>query len=127
MLLAQPFFQPLLATLERLENRLGRRRQAALEDGQGEADGAFAAGVCQRLGAVEFLADVIGDVLVQFGFGVGECVAGGGGAAFGEQRCAVELEQLLLDQPAHEVGSIGGVDAVAELSLEAVAVEQGHE
>ena len=65
--------------------------------------------------------------LVEFGFGVGEGVIDRVGDPLREQRRAVELEQLLLDQPAHQVGGIGHVDAVAELALETVAVEQGHE
>ena len=37
------------------------------------------------------------------------------------------LSSLFLDQPAHHVGGIGDMNAVAELALEPVAVEQGHE
>ena len=127
LLLAQPLLQPFAAASQRLVDRLGRRRQAALQDGQGEADGALPALVLQGLGPVELLADVVGDLLVEVGFGVGELVVDGVGDPLREERRAVELEQLLLDQPAHQVGGVGDVDAVAELALEAVAVEQGHE
>ena len=98
-----------------------------MQDGQGEADGALAAFVFQGLGAVELLADVVGDLLVELGLGVRQVVIDRVGKPLREQRRAVELEQLLLDQPAHHVGGIDGVDAIAELALEAVAVEQGHE
>ena len=104
--LAQPLFQPLPAAAERLVDGLGRGRQPPLQDGQGEADRALAAFVLQGFGPVELLADVVGDVLVERGLGVGERVVDGVGPALGEQRRAVELEQLLLDQAAHQVGGI---------------------
>ena len=127
LLFAEPLFQPFPAAAKRLVDGFGRRCEPALQDGQGEADRALAALVLQGLGPVELLADVVGDSLVEVGFGVGQVVADGVGMPLGEQRRAVELEQLLLDQPAHQVGGIDGVDAVAELALEAVAVEQRHE
>ena len=89
--------------LQRLVDRFGRGCQAALQDGQGEADGSLAAFVFQGLGPVEFLADVVGDLLVEFGLGVGKGVIDRVGEALREERRAVELEQLLLDQPAHHV------------------------
>jgi len=41
-----------------------------LQDGEGEADGSLTALVFKGLGSVEFLADVVGDFLVEFGFPV---------------------------------------------------------
>jgi hypothetical protein len=81
----------------------------------------------QRLGPVELLAHVIGDLTIQPRFGVGQLVGDRVGDPLGEQRLAVEPQQLLLDQPAHQVRGVGLVDPVAELALEAVAVEQRHE
>jgi hypothetical protein len=105
----------------------GRRGETPLQDGQGKADGAGALVVLQGLGTIELLAHIGGDGLVQGGFGVRELVGDRVGDALGEERRAVELEQALLDHPAHQVRDIGGVHAVAELALEAVAVEQRHE
>ena len=79
------------------------------------------------LGPVEFLADIVGDFLVEFGFAVREGVVDRVGTPFREERRPVEFEELFLDQPPHHVASVGNVDAVAELALEAVAIEQGHE
>ena len=45
----------------------------------------------------------------------------------GNSGVRVELEQVLLDHPPHQVGDIRRVDAVAEPPLEAVAIQQGHE
>jgi hypothetical protein len=47
--------------------------------------------------------------------------------ALGKERAPVELEEALLHHAAHEVEDIDPVDRVAELSLEAVAVEKGQE
>ena len=127
LLLAKPLFEAFAAALQRLVNRFGRRCQAALQDGEGEADGALSAFVFQGLGPVEFLADVVGDFLVEFGFPVRKRVVDRVSPALREKRRAVELEQLLLDQSAHHVAGVGDVNAVAELALEPVAVKQGHE
>ena len=48
---------------------------------------------CERLGPVELLAHVVGDLLVEARLGVGELVGDGVGDALGEERRAVELEQ----------------------------------
>ena len=125
--LAQPALQPLAAAAQRLVDRLGRGGEAALQDREREADRARALVVLQRLGAVELLAHVVGDRLVELRLGVGELVGHGVGDALGEERRGVELEQVLLDHPAHQVRDVRRVDAVAEAALEAVAVEQRHE
>ena len=124
---AQAPFEPFPAAPEGLQDRLGRGRQPPLQDGQRESDRSLAAFVLQRIGPVEFLADVVGDALVQGCFGVGELVADGVCPPLGEQRRSVELEQLLLHQPAHQVGGIDGVHAVARPAFETVAIEQRHE
>ena len=61
------------------------------------------------------------------GLGVRELVGHRVGDALGEQRRAVELEQAFLHHPAHQVGDIRRMDAIAKAPLEAVAVEQRHE
>ena len=68
-----------------------------------------------------------GDGFVKRGLDVGELVVDGVGLALGKERRAVELDQLLLHHAAHEVGGIHLVDAVAELAVEAVGVEQRQE
>jgi hypothetical protein len=45
------------------------------------------------------------------------------GSSFKKQRGAIELKQLLLDQPAHHVGCVRRVHAIAELALVAVAID----
>ncbi len=84
--LAQPLLQALAAAAQRLVDRLGRRGQAPLQDGEREADRAGALVVLQRLGAVELLAHVVGDFLVEARLGVGELVGDGVGDALGEER-----------------------------------------
>ena len=59
--LAQPLFETLTSSPERLVDRLRRRGQTALQDGQGEPDGASALVVLERLGPVELFAHVFGD------------------------------------------------------------------
>ena len=125
--LAQPAFQPLPAAAQRLVDRFGRGGEPPLQDGEREADGAGPLVVFERLGAVELLAHVVGDRLVELGLGLRELVGHGVGDALGEERRAVELEQALLHHPAHQVRDIGHVDPVAEAALETVAVEQRHE
>ena len=98
-----------------------------MEDGEGEADGSGAFVVFERAGAVELLADVLGDGGVEMLFFGRQFVGDGVGHALGEKGRAVEFEQFLFDHATHEVGDIDVVYAVAELALEAVAVEQGHE
>ena len=105
--LAQPALQPLAATAQRLVDRLGRGGEPALEDGEREADGAGPLVVLQRLGAVELLAHVFGDRLVEVGLGIRELVGDGVGDPLREERRAVELEQVLLDHAAHQVGDVG--------------------
>ena len=92
--LAQPLLEPLAPAAQRLVDRLGRGGEPALEDRQGEADGARALVVLERLGAVELLADVVGDRLVELRLGIGQLVGDRVGDALREERRAVELEQV---------------------------------
>ncbi len=126
LLLPQAAFEPLLAALERLVDGLGAGGEAALEGGEREADRAFARAV-ELVGLAHFRLDVLGDGLVEGGLDVGELVVDRVGPALGEERGAVELDHLLLHHAAHEVGAIDLVDAVAELAVEAVGVEQRQE
>jgi len=130
LLLPQPLLQPLTTPAQRLVDGLRRRGQATLQDGQGEADRVATpplAFLHQPVGAVHLLAHVLCHLLIEHGFAIRQRVGDGGGDALGEQRRIVELNQFLLDQPAHQVGRIRLVDTVAEAALEAVGVKQGHE
>jgi hypothetical protein len=98
-----------------------------LQDGKREADGARPLVVLKRLGAVELLPHVVSDFLVEPRLAVGQLVGLCVGDALGEERPAVKLQQVLFHPAAHQVGHLDLVNAVAELALEAVAVQQGHE
>ena len=93
-----------------LVDRLRAGRQAALQDGEREADGVAALAV-QLLGAVHPLADVVRDLLVEVLLQRGELVGDGLGDPLREQRLALEGEQVLLDHAAHDAGGVGGVDS----------------
>ena len=56
-----------------------------------------------------------------------QVVVGGVGQARWKQLGAVELEQFFLDQTAHQVGHVHARGALAELAVEAVAIQQRHE
>ena len=88
------------AALERAVDRLRAGRQPALQDGEGEADRVAALAV-ELLGAVHPLADVRRDLLVEVLLELGELVGDGLGDPLGEQRLAVEREQVLLDHAPH--------------------------
>ncbi len=124
---AQPAFEPFAAATQRLVDGFGRGGEPPLQDGQCEANRAGPLIVFQCLGAVEFLAHIVGDHLVEMRLGVGKFVGHRVGDALREKRRAVELEQVLLHHPTHQVGDVGRVDAVAEAALETVAIEQRHE
>ena len=123
----QALLQAFAAPVQRLVDGLGRGGEPPLQDGEREPDRARSLVVGKRLGAIELLAHVVGDFLVELRLGVGKLVRHGIGDALREKRRAVELEQVLLHHPAHQVGNIHLVDAVAKAALETVAVEQRHE
>ncbi len=68
---AKALFQALLAAAKRLIDGFRRRGKTPLKHGQGEAHGALATFALQGLGTVEFLANVLGDSLVELSLGVG--------------------------------------------------------
>ena len=125
--LFQPALQALAPAPQRLVDRLRGRGEAALQDGESEADGARPPVFVERLGPVELAPHVLGDRPVEAGLGLGELVGDRVGDALREQGPAVELEQVLLHHAPHQVGDVRLVGAVAEAALEAVAVEQGEE
>ena len=98
-----------------------------MQDGESEAHGSGPLVVLESLGAVELVANVLGDRLVEVGLGLRELVGDGVGNPLGEQRRAVELQQVLLHHAAHQVRDVGHVDPVAEAALEPVTVKQRHE
>ena len=68
--LAEPLFQPLAPTAQRLVDCLRGRGQAPLEDSERKAHGSGTLVILQCLGAVEFLANVLGDFLIQLRLGI---------------------------------------------------------
>jgi hypothetical protein len=70
LLFAKSLLQPFPAASEGLVDGLRRRRETALQDGQRESHRSFAAGIFQRLGPVELLANVVGYQLVELGFAI---------------------------------------------------------
>ena len=128
--LTQAALQALAATGEGAVDRLGGRGQPPLENHQGEAHvhtSLALTGVHEAFGAVHLLAHVVRDLGVEVGLLGRELVLDGVRAALGEERLAVEAEEILLDQAPHQVGGIRGVNSVAELALESVAVEEREE
>jgi hypothetical protein len=63
-----------------------------LQDGKCEADSARALVVFQRLGAVELLAHIFRDRLVERRLGIGELVGHGIGKALGKQMRRIKFE-----------------------------------
>ena len=123
------FAQPALQTFappQGLVDRLRRRGQAALQNRQGEADRAGALLALQRLGAIELLAHVIANGLVEPRLRRRQPVRNRMGDALGKQRPAVELQEIFLEHAPHQIGGIGAMHAVAKPPCKAVAVEQGH-
>jgi len=62
LLFAKSLLQPFPAAFEGLVDGFGRGCEPALQNGQREAQGSLAALGFERLGAVEFLANVVGDL-----------------------------------------------------------------
>ena len=94
--LAEPFFaetvfQSFAAAVQRLIDGLGRRRETPLEHGEREAHGG-AAFVVQIVGAIEFVLNVGGHSLVEFGLFGGKAVVHRDGVALREEGRTVELE-----------------------------------
>ena len=85
----------------------------------------------EALGPVHLLADVRRHLLVEGGLRVGEVVGHDVGVAGREERRPVELDELLLHEPAHELAGSearrGGVAGLALVAREPVGVEQAHE
>ena len=103
---------------------LGAGGEPALQQGEREADGVLALAV-QIVRAVHLVADIVGDSRVKGVFQSREGVVDGVGAALGEQRGTVELEEVFLDHASHHVGHVHLVGTFAELAVEAVGVQQG--
>ena len=104
----------------------GARGEAALEDGEGEADGVAPLAV-EPVRAAHALADIVGDLLIELGFVRGELVGDGVREALREERLALEGEQVLLDHAAHDALGVGVVVLLAIFAGELVAVEEGEE
>ena len=127
--LAELAFQTLAAALQRLVDCGRRRRQAALEDLQGEANivPLLAVALGKTLHAVHLCPHVLSHRRIKRGLTLGELILDSVGPTLGKQRSAIECKQFLLGQPPHHVFCIGIMDAIAEPALETVTVKQSHE
>ena len=124
--LRQPVPEPLPPSAQGPVDRRGRRRETTLQDRQREADGRSLPAL-QPVGAIELPPDVVGDRVVQRRLGRRELVGDRVRPSHREERGAVELEELLLHHPPHQVGGVGAVDRGPEATFEPVPVEQRHE
>ena len=92
--------------MQRLVNRLRRRSQPPLQDRERKTDGSDPIAVIQGLGTVKLLAHIVRDRFVEMCFGVRKFVRNGVCDAFWKKRGAVELEQVLLYHPSHQVRDV---------------------
>ncbi len=97
-----------------------------MQNGQGKADRPFAPLVFQSLGPVKLFPHIGRHLVVKGRLPVRQFVGHGVGPALREQGAAIKFEQLLLNQPPHQIRGVAGVDAIPKAALKAVAIEQGH-
>src|SRR2546430_3709571 len=97
LLLPYPLQEPFAPSPQRLVDGLGRGGEPPLQYCQSETHGPLASFVIERVGAVELLAHVVGDLLVEVGLHWRERIIDRIGEALGEERLPIKLEQLLLD------------------------------
>ena len=119
-------FQPLAPAAQGLIDGLRRGGEAALEDGQREADGS-AAVAGKGVRAVELLLHIIRHGGVKLRLHGRKVVVDRVGQALRKERRAIEFEQVFLHQTAHDVGNVDGLVARAADALEAVGIDQRHE
>ena len=125
-LFTETVFQSFAAAVQRLIDGLGRRRETPLEHGEREAHGG-AAFVVQIVGAIEFVLNVGGHSLVEFGFFGGKAVVHRDGVAFREEGRTVELEQFFFDKAAHDIGDVDSLRAGTGHAAEAILIHQREE
>ena len=125
-LFTETVFQSFAAAVQRLIDGLGRRRETPLEHGEREAHGG-AAFVVQIVGAIEFVLNVGGHSLVEFGFFGGKAVVHRDGVALREQGRTVELEQFFFDKAAHDIGDVDSLRAGTGHAAEAILIHQREE
>ena len=107
-------------------DRFRRRGQPPLQHGEREPDRALLL-PADRVRPVELLPDIVGNLVVEAPLGVAQPVLHRVRDPLREQRLAVEAEQVLLDHPAHQVGSVRRRRVLSILAFEGVAVEQRQE
>ena len=125
-LIAQAVLKPLLASFERLIDRLRAGSKSPLQSREGETNRAFA-GAFEQVSLAHLRLDVRRDGLVKCGLNVRERVVHRVRAALRKKRRAVEFDKLLFDHAAHEIGRVDFVHAVAEFTVEAIRVQQREE
>src|SRR5262249_14898767 len=120
----EALLQAFAASAQRLVDGLGGGCKPPLENSERESDRPRSFIVSELFGAVKLLTYVISDFAVELRLGIGKPVRHGVGSALREKRLAVELEQVFLHHPAHQVRDFHLVNAVTEAPLETVAIEQ---
>ena len=145
--LQKPCLQPLAPSPEGLVDRLGRGREPALQQGQREADAVPPLAI-EAICSVELLGHVVRNRVIESELDGRQRVVDGVGDALGKQWPSVKLQQLLFDEPSHDIGKIitllevsfgevefplTGVSFLKPLlhspcaSLEAISVHELHE
>ena len=99
--------KPFLAPAERLVDGLRGRREPPLQDGECEPDCPGTAVLTEGFGAVELLANVLGDLRIELGATVGQVIGDRVGTSFGKEGLAFEGQELFLHDPAHQVIGVG--------------------
>ena len=94
--LLQTALQPFAAAAQGTVDRLRRRGEPALENGQGETDGAGPFVVCQCAGAVKLLADVLGYRRIEPFFLCGQFVGDSVGMRSGKRGVLSNLSSFSL-------------------------------
>ena len=121
----QNALKALSSAFERFRDCLRRRCQSPLKDRHCEADG-ISLIAFQPFGAIKAVDNVGGDASIEFRFERRQSVIDGIRNALRENRFAVESQQILFDEPPHDVryvdGQIGSVRA-----FETVGVDERHE
>ena len=128
--IAQFRVEALLASFQGPQDRFGTGGKTALQHGEREPDivaALLVPGLSDPLGPSHLGADVVGDLFVKVSLSRAQLVLDRVGLAFGEQRLALEGEQVFLHHSAHQTVGVGAVHALPVLALEPVAIQQRHE
>ena len=113
-------------SVERLINRLRRRRKTALQNGQCKANRRSSI-IVQIVGPVKFLLHIVGHSSVELCLHVREVIIYGVGNPLWKQRSPIKFQKFFLDQTAHHVRDIDGLLGLPVDPLKTVWVNQREE